>query len=171
MSEQHPPEVLSSLPRTRPHRRSDKRGARQEGAAPATHEPGAPTTTGEGDAAPVAHADEAEQRAASTAAAVEPAAATIRQPCAPHTIPAEPGAEKAPPPSTAARPAAEERKRVPLRPDGQRVAAQKAAKPPAPEARPDLFGTAVQAAAEIAEIGLSATARAIRSAISRLPRP
>jgi hypothetical protein len=35
----------------------------------------------------------------------------------------------------------------------------------------DILGTAVQAAAELAEIGLSASARALRGAISRLPRP
>jgi hypothetical protein len=35
----------------------------------------------------------------------------------------------------------------------------------------DILGTAVQAAAELAEIGLSASARALRGAIARLPRP
>jgi hypothetical protein len=33
------------------------------------------------------------------------------------------------------------------------------------------LGTAVQAAAELAEIGLKASARALRGALSRLPRP
>ncbi len=51
-----------------------------------------------------------------------------------------------------------------------RVAAQKAAQPE-PRGRTDVLGTAVQAAAELAEIGLSATARAIRGAVARLPRP
>jgi hypothetical protein len=35
----------------------------------------------------------------------------------------------------------------------------------------EIVGTAVQAAAELAEIGLSVTARAIREAVARLPRP
>ena len=35
----------------------------------------------------------------------------------------------------------------------------------------NLFGIAVQAAAELAEIGLTAGTRALRIAISRLPRP
>jgi hypothetical protein len=35
----------------------------------------------------------------------------------------------------------------------------------------EILGTAVQAAAELAEIGLSAGARALRNAVSRLPRP
>jgi hypothetical protein len=33
------------------------------------------------------------------------------------------------------------------------------------------LGTAVQAAGELAEIGLKASARALRGALSRLPRP
>jgi hypothetical protein len=35
----------------------------------------------------------------------------------------------------------------------------------------EVLGTAVQAAAELAEIGLSVSARALRGALSRLPRP
>jgi hypothetical protein len=35
----------------------------------------------------------------------------------------------------------------------------------------DIVSTAVQAAAELAEIGLSVSARALRNAVSRLPRP
>jgi hypothetical protein len=35
----------------------------------------------------------------------------------------------------------------------------------------EVLGTAVQAAAELAEIGLSVSARALRRAVSRLPRP
>jgi hypothetical protein len=98
MSERKPSEVLGALPRTRPHRRSDKRAAR-------------PTAT---------------------------------------PLPPKPPA--------------------PAAPTRSRVAAQKAAKPE-PEPRSDILGTAVQAAAELAEIGLSASARALRGAVSRLPRP
>jgi hypothetical protein len=43
--------------------------------------------------------------------------------------------------------------------------------PPPPERQPAVLGTAVQAAAELAEIGLMASARALRGALSRLPRP
>ncbi len=43
--------------------------------------------------------------------------------------------------------------------------------PPSPARGTEIVGTAVQAAAELAEIGLSATARAIREAVARLPRP
>jgi hypothetical protein len=43
--------------------------------------------------------------------------------------------------------------------------------PEAPERSPGALETAVQAAAELAEIGLHAGARALRRAVSRLPRP
>ncbi|MGH2870004.1 MAG: hypothetical protein ACRDNK_20850 [Solirubrobacteraceae bacterium] len=44
-------------------------------------------------------------------------------------------------------------------------------KPPAPDPAAGPLGTAVQAAAELAEIGMMASARALRGALSRLPRP
>ncbi|HEV3056150.1 MAG TPA: hypothetical protein VGX45_15915 [Solirubrobacteraceae bacterium] len=40
-----------------------------------------------------------------------------------------------------------------------------------PPSGAEILGTAVHAAAELAEIGLTAGARALRSAIARLPRP
>jgi hypothetical protein len=52
---------------------------------------------------------------------------------------------------------------VPPKPHGSR--------PAQPRGRHDLLGTAAQAAAELAEIGLSVSARALRHAVSRLPRP
>ncbi len=103
MSKERPPGVLGGLPRTRPHRRSDKRAAR-----PADTE--APASAG-----PRPSADPKRSR---------PAAAAK---------PARPGAA------------------------------------PDPPAGP--LGTAVQAAAELAEIGLTASARALRGALARLPRP
>jgi hypothetical protein len=35
----------------------------------------------------------------------------------------------------------------------------------------DIIGTTIQAAAELAEIGLTVTARALRNAVARLPKP
>jgi hypothetical protein len=43
--------------------------------------------------------------------------------------------------------------------------------PPPPARTAGPLGTAVQAAAELTEIGLMASARALRGALSRLPRP
>src|SRR5437764_1064156 len=104
MSDERPPDVLSALPRTRPHRRSDKRAANGGGAA---------------------EAGAAETGAAETGAA-------------------ETGA----PETAAPRP-----------------------RKPAPATRADIVGTAFQAAGELAEIGLSAGARAVRRVLSRPPRP
>jgi hypothetical protein len=42
---------------------------------------------------------------------------------------------------------------------------------PVPASGTEIFGTAVQAAAELAEIGLSVSARALRNAVSKLPKP
>ena len=52
-----------------------------------------------------------------------------------------------------------------------RPAPRQPARKPAPPRGGEILGTAVQAAAELAEIGLSVGARAIRRAVSRLPRP
>ena len=59
-----------------------------------------------------------------------------------------------------------------------RQPAQPAGGPPSPRSRAsvpttgaDVIGTAVHAAAELAEIGLTAGARALRNAVARLPRP
>lgn len=121
MSEEPPPGVLGGLPRTRPHRRSDKR-------APA-------------------------------AAAPEPKAVKATKP---------PSAAK----PLASRPATN--KRPPKQPSTKKLPVERphlAAAPPDPaDATPGVLGTAVQAAAELAEIGLMAGARALREAVSRLPR-
>ncbi|MHB8690612.1 MAG: hypothetical protein ACYDHH_05145 [Solirubrobacteraceae bacterium] len=116
MSEQPPSQVLGALPRSRPHRRSDKRPAK-----PAVVQ-----------TAPLAIASE---------------------------------------PSTKPKRAAQPKPAAKTKPAQGRVAAQKAAKPDPPTVRTDVLGTAVQAAAELAEIGISATARALRGAVGRLPRP
>jgi hypothetical protein len=42
---------------------------------------------------------------------------------------------------------------------------------PAPPSGPQIITTVVQAAGELVEIGLSASARTVRDALSRLPRP
>ena len=135
MTGERPPEVLSSLPRTRPHRRSQKRPARPADPTPAAAKPGA----------------------------AKPGAAKPRA-AKPSTAARKPSATN---PSTAAK------KPAPLR-----QPAQPAGTPPGPRARrpapsrgSDVVGTAVRAAAELAELGLTVGARAIRGAVARLPRP
>jgi hypothetical protein len=155
MTDEPPSEVLGSLPRTRPHRRSQKRPPRPVDAG-----------VDDGRAAedePVDSAQAALDAAAAPASPRRAKAKTARSAPAPR----EPANLRG------AQPKAVEPKRARLR-----QPAQPAGTPPGPRSRrpapsngSDLLGTAVQAAAELAEIGLSAGARAIRSAVARLPRP
>ncbi len=142
MSDERPTEVLASLPRTRPHRRSAKRAHR-----------------------PASHAQQAQ-------------AATTPQPeqqPKPRTAPAT-RRRSAPKRRTAATGSAKQRLAQPAQPGGTPVTKRRTKQPAPPPARStpggaDVLGTAVQAAAELAEIGLSVSARALRRAVSRLPRP
>jgi hypothetical protein len=97
---------------------------------------------------------------------------------APATAPAKAAAKattKAPAKATAiegasaARKARAERLRQPAQPAGTPTAPRVRA--PAPPSGPEILGTAVNAVAELAEIGLTASARALRGALARLPRP
>lgn len=136
MTDKRQPGVLGSLPRTRPHRRSDKRPAAVARAT--ASEP----VVSPAEVTPEPKRAEAKPRGATAKrrAAVTPRAT----------------AKKA-----AATPAGEAKPR--------RTAAREAAPTPAPV--PGTLETAVQAAAELAEIGLQASARALRRTLSRLPRP
>jgi hypothetical protein len=137
MPEQPPRDVFGGLPRTRPHRRSDKRSAA------VSSSPESPET---------------ESAAAKAEPKAKPAAKAKAKPAAaPKTKPA-----------TTRRPRSETL-RQPAQPAGTPTVAR--ARKPAPASGVELLGTAVQAAAELAEIGLSAGARALRNAIGRLPRP
>ena len=130
MSDEPQPSVIGSLPRTRPHRRSDKRAAAPAGAppidAPSASEPA------------VAKATAARRTRAAGASKRAPAAAKPKR--APVAAPPAPAAARPSEPATA-------------------------------HAAHGVLETAVQAAAELAEIGLHASARALRRAVSRLPRP
>lgn len=141
LSDERPSDVLGALPRRRPHRRSDKR------AAPAGANRMAPTTKRTGTPA--------KRAAAPRARGARPAQATPKAPMA-------------------------EAQPTPLRAERLRQPSQPAGVPPTPsrEGRPDdqttgrdILGIAAQAAAELAEIGLSVSARALRNAVGRLPRP
>jgi hypothetical protein len=134
MTAKRQPGVLGSLPRTRPHRRSDKR---PDAAAP-------------------------EPNVSAAVPAPKRTAAKPRAAAKPRPAP-KPRAAK---PSAAAKPAGTPTDAPKARP----TQAREAAPPPAAGA-PGTLETAVQAAAELAEIGLQASARALRRTLSRLPRP
>jgi hypothetical protein len=144
MDDERSTDLLSSLPRTRPHRRSDKRGA-----PPA--EPAGQNAPDAGNA-PAAH----ERPAAHKRPATRKSPAT-RKPAS-----GKPAAHK---------PAAAKRLRQPAQPRGIPDARRAPKRKPAPAAAPEIVGTAVQAIGELAEIGLTLTARALRNAVSRLPKP
>ena len=174
--EERPSEVLGALPRTRPHRRSDKRAARPPAAMTETREPAAKTPepaaktpepaaktpepaakTPEPAAKAAKASGEAPASASQAAARAKP---RLRQPAQPTGAPAK-RAAKARPGAAAGRSTGKTKPRP--RPE-----------PPAPsreKASGDVLGTAVQAAAELAEIGLAVSARTLRRAIQRLPRP
>jgi hypothetical protein len=152
MSDQPPPGVLGGLPRTRPHRRSQKRPARS------------PDVDGAGATPRAAKPPSSKPRAAKPRAAKPPSS----KPRAAKPRAAKPPSSKpraAKPQSAHTRAQAKPR---PSRPTQVRVAKPPAAMPPTSTAGP--LETAVQAAAELAEIGLSVSARALRGALSRLPR-
>jgi hypothetical protein len=171
-------DLLSALPRTRPHRRSGKRPAR----APAT-----PVTPSEVAGAKPTVA--AKPRAAAKArSAAKPRSAAKRTAAKPGADAKLSAANKAPAARAratepAARPSSIEdapraRARIrtasqPLRQPAQPPGAPTRLAPskPVPPNSRNVLGTAVQAAAELAEIGVVLSARAVRNAVSRVPRP
>ena len=150
-------DVLTSLPRTRPARRSAKRdrpgragaeAAAASGSSRATAAKAKPTAAKPKAASSRAKAVSASRSRAGTAAAAKPRTA------------ARPTAATARAASVAAEPA------VP--PAGYATEAQAHTHGPDPFAG---LTTTVQAAGEIAQIGATLWGQAVRSAISRLPRP
>jgi hypothetical protein len=149
MTDERHPGVLGSLPRTRPHRRSDKRPA--VAAPEPVVSPVEVTPEPKPAVAKTRSTGTAKPRAAGTA---KPRASTNAKPRA--TV-----SPKATVKQADATPVGEAKSR--------RTPARQSPPPPAPV--PGAVETAVQAAAELAEIGLQASARALRRTLSRLPRP
>lgn len=168
MPEQRPTDVFSGLPRTRPHRRSDKRpSARAEVAA--TED----TAAAAGEAKPrdgTAKKPPAKRAPAARSAAAKPTQRKRRpKPEAePAAVPEPPAAKRASQPKRRRTPRAETL-RQPPQPAGTPTPPR--SRKPVPATGAEILGTTVQAIAELTEIGLSAGARALRNAVSRLPRP
>jgi hypothetical protein len=169
MSEKSHDSVLGSLPHSRPHRRSEKRAAR----------PAAPAVVAESEATAKPITSDKPTKPEAT----NPAKPEARKPTKPEARkPTKPDAGKPTGPK-ATKPA----KPKATKPAETRTASRKvresAATAPktAPEQSPnsshtlpggtELVGTVVKATAELAEIGLTVGTRALRIALSRLPRP
>jgi hypothetical protein len=152
-------EVLGSLPKTRPERRSSKRDRPARSARPAA---------GPGPKAPAGAKRRAAKPATAerTKAATKPATGAKRPKAAASKGAARTkiGADAKTPTRARKAPASGASKPVP--PAG--YAAPRAGKAGGPG---DLMGTAVQAAGELAEIGATLAGQALRSALRRLPRP
>jgi hypothetical protein len=150
MSEKRQPGVIGSLPSTRPHRRSGKRATPGSPAAATAPTSARPTARAKPPAQP-------EATATLKPAAKPEATATLKPPATAKPARAKPAA---------ARTQAAQR---------ARTRAPSPARDPAPPApaptSPGALQTAVEAAAELTEIGLRASARALRVALSRLPKP
>jgi hypothetical protein len=184
-------DVLTSLPRTRPSRRSAKRDSPARGATP----PEAPAA-----AAPSDTPGRAKARAAAkppTTAAQRPKRATAAKASAPASGARKPKAAasaRAKPASGTARSAARKRPaRAGTTPRVARALAAAAPEPERPAAEPvvppagyatsssssgrhgpdpfALVTTSMQAAGEIAQIGATLWSQAIRSALNRFPKP
>ena len=135
-------EVLTSLPRTRPVRRSAKRAERPRTAAAATKPKAESTSAGEPKTrkSRAATPSKATARAASRPASADGARATAPR--------ARSAPRQAVPPAGYASPGE----------DGRSASA-------------DLVGTAVQAAGELAQIGFAVGRQALQSMLDRLPKP
>lgn len=159
-------DVISSLPHHRPHRRSAKRGAA-----------GAAGSAGRASAAGAKAAEKLEAEPA------KPAAAKPKRATRPKAKASGAAAVSSKPKRATAKPAA-----ASTRSPRERIGATAGAKtrdPAAerPEARPtddkpagppsgtELIGTAVQAAGELASIGLKLGTQAVKNAVGRLPKP
>ncbi|HZU61845.1 MAG TPA: hypothetical protein VE983_12830 [Solirubrobacteraceae bacterium] len=166
MTDQRPSEVLGALPRTRPERRSSKRPQRQDVQAASqvpAPSPAAPSAAA-GARARTRTAESAATEAKARARTTESAAAKAKA----RPRPTKTAAARGP-----ARPGAGRTKRgsPPLRQPPQPRGIPSQPRAPVPPHRPEILGTAVQAAAELAEIGLALSTRALRRAVSRIPRP
>ena len=153
--------VISNLPRHRPHRRSDKRRPPGEGrpAQNGAREPRAGKAPGPQRSAPAGaqrSAAAGAQRSASTGPRAPKGAPPPRS--ARERIGATAGAKTRP-----AGPSARPRPTPPPPPAQER--------PGGPPSGTELLGTVVQAAGELAEIGLTLGAQAVKNAVKRLPRP
>lgn len=166
--------VISNLPRHRPHRRSDKRAA--SGSTDATH------------ARAAAKAEQSGAKAANDAKAARPKGEPRGRKAASVTAGrtrTKPGGKPAasPAPSSARERigrTASAKTRAPTPPEEVKVGREREARrsaepsgelPSGPSSGAELVGTVVQAAGELAQIGVTLGTQAVKNAVKRLPKP
>jgi hypothetical protein len=161
-------EVLTSLPRSRPVRRSAKRGERAAaGSTTATR-----TRPADG-AAPKPRAKPKAADAKPKAAEAKPKAAEAKPKAGPASAKAGPARPKAGAATSKAADGAQGAKVPPPRkvpPAGYAAPAggDPDSSPPGPT---EILSTAIQAASELAQIGFSVGRQALQAALERLPKP
>jgi hypothetical protein len=171
MTEPHPSQVLGGLPRSRPHRRSQRRPAvqpiREPAGAQATGEstgkaalPNTKTKAGAADPAARAAGGAAKPQAGASAPKRKNRAATVAKP-----------SSQIAPTGRATTTTTSEAAPTSAVPTTAMPQLTPPVTPGAKATRTDVVATAVQAAAELAEIGLTFGARTLRNALSRLPHP
>jgi hypothetical protein len=142
-------EVLTSLPRSRPVRRSAKRGERAAAGGATAKAASAKPATGKAAPKKAAPAKAAPRKAAPKAKAAEPAAKPQ----------AAAGAQRAKAPP---------KRKVPPAGYAAPVGGDPDSSPPGPT---EILSTAIQAAGELAQIGFSVGRQAFQAALERLPKP
>jgi hypothetical protein len=151
-------EVLTSLPRSRPVRRSAKRGDRPDPQNGAKANPQRAAAAPRGAKATTAGtAKTTSARAAKTTAGGAKA----------------PAARAARPKPRAARTTAERRRGAPPRkvPPAGYAAPTSRPQDPADSGIAELIGTTIQAAGELAQIGMTVARQTLQSMVDRLPKP
>jgi len=155
-------EVLTSLPRSRPVRRSAKRGDRPD----TTNGAKASAKTPSRRAAPSSSRAEKAATAAAAGAGAAKAASSRA---------AKPGATRAARPAsrTARAPADRARATPPTRkvPPAGYAAPTSRAEEPVTSGTAELISTTIQATAELAQIGLTVGRQTLQSMLDRLPKP
>jgi hypothetical protein len=151
-------DVFGSLPNTRPQRRSARRDRAAAKAKPAASGPAPASAAAKGKAPASTKPAAAQAKPASRAKpAARAGAAAAAKPAPPRATTSKPATDAAPPRATTSK----------IPPAGY-------ATPRGDDGVPrgaELVTTAVQAAGELAHIGLAAGGRALKSALGRLPRP
>jgi hypothetical protein len=161
-------EVLTSLPRTRPTRRSAKRGGPPAQDGPPASPAAEPAPARRAPAkAPAANTKKAATTAKPKAAGTSASRAKARPAAKPRTATTAKATSKAKANTTAAE-ASKTATPPPPPPAGWASAKEQ---PTLPSGPAELLGTAVQAVGELAQIGLTFGGQALKQALSRLNRP